>query len=106
MPQQMSHLIAMIMLVAMVLSACGAPATPPRLLRLNDCRASTADCSPAQPTTVPQTAGGKKLIAIITASLDNPFFVTMADTARSTPKNWGMTPLWRRTTTMRTRRAT
>ncbi|MDA8425228.1 MAG: D-ribose ABC transporter substrate-binding protein [Treponema sp.] len=37
----------------------------------------------------PLAAQGKKLIAIITASLDNPFFVTMAQTAKATAEKLG-----------------
>src|SRR5512135_1148398 len=42
----------------------------------------------AQPTTA-AAAGGKKLIAIITASESNPFFVTMAQTADKRAKELG-----------------
>ena len=82
-----SRSIAVITLAVMVLSACAAPAAP---------APTAAPAQPtvaaAQPTTAPQPApGGKKLIAIITASLDNPFFVTMAETAKKRAEELGYT---------------
>jgi erythritol transport system substrate-binding protein len=40
-------------------------------------------------TAAPNAQSEKKLIAIITASLDNPFFVTMADTAKAEAEKLG-----------------
>jgi erythritol transport system substrate-binding protein len=55
------------------LAACAAPQA-----------AAPAPAAPAAAPAAPAAApAGKKLIAVITASLDNPFFVTMAETAKA-----------------------
>ncbi len=91
------RVISVATLIMMVLSACAAPATPPPTAAPAQPTAAPAQptaapaqptTAPAQPTTAPQ-ATGKKLIAVITASLDNPFFVTMADTAKKHAEELG-----------------
>ena len=62
----------------------------------HDCRATT-DCRSScnrpllllNRRLLRNRPGGKKLIAIITASLDNPFFVTMAETAKKHAEELG-----------------
>jgi erythritol transport system substrate-binding protein len=44
---------------------------------------------PSATAAAPAPAAGKKLIAVITASLDNPFFVTMAETAKAHAEKLG-----------------
>jgi erythritol transport system substrate-binding protein len=73
--------LSVIVLFAMALSAC-APAAAPTQAPAQPTQAA------AQPTQAP-AASGKKLIAIITASLDNPFFVTMANTAKAEAEKLG-----------------
>src|SRR5512136_2541146 len=85
------RVISAVTLLMMVLSACAAPTTPaaPTAAPAQPTAApAQPTAAPAQPTTAPQ-AGGKKLIAIITASLDNPFFVTMAETAKKHAEELG-----------------
>ena len=86
------RVISAVTLMTMVLSACAAPSTPPAPPTAAPAQPTVAPAqptaAPAQPTTAPQSTG-KKLIAIITASLDNPFFVTMADTAKKHAEELG-----------------
>ncbi|NJM41238.1 MAG: D-ribose ABC transporter substrate-binding protein [Anaerolineae bacterium] len=67
------------------LAACAAPAPPAAPAAVP---AAPAAAEPAKPTEAP-AASGKKLIAVITASLDNPFFVTMAETAKAHAEKLG-----------------
>ncbi len=48
-----------------------------------------ANGSKEAPSQATQASSGKKLIAVITASLDNPFFVTMANTAKAEAEKLG-----------------
>jgi erythritol transport system substrate-binding protein len=89
------RVISAVTLLMVVLSACAAPSTPaaaPAQPTAAPAQPTAAPAqptaAPAQPTTAPQPTG-KKLIAIITASLDNPFFVTMADTAKKHAEELG-----------------
>jgi erythritol transport system substrate-binding protein len=76
---------SIIVIMTMLLAACQAAATP------TQAPAPTQAAAPTQasaPTQAPAETG-KKLIAIITASLDNPFFVTMANSADAEAKKLG-----------------
>ncbi len=91
--------IAVVTLLALIaFSACTASPAPSPAPQPTAVPAQPT--AAAQPTTAPQPttaqaqptsaqASGKKLIAIITASLDNPFFVTMANTADAEAKKLG-----------------
>ena len=104
-------IISIISVVAILLSACAqaTPATAPAAPAQPTTAPAQPTTAPVEPTTAPvqpttapaeptaaagqpttegQTSG-KKLIAIITASLDNPFFVTMADTAKAEAEKLG-----------------
>ncbi len=73
-------ILSIFILLAMVLSAC-APAAPAAPTEAPQVQQAPATEAPA--------AAGKQLIAIITASLDNPFFVTMADSAKTEAEKLG-----------------
>jgi ABC-type sugar transport system substrate-binding protein len=91
-----------IMIITMLLAACQPAATPTQAPAPTKAAAVTQ--APA-PTQAPAAGSGKKLIAIITASLDNPFFVTMANSADAEAKKLGY-DTWSATTTTPRRRAT
>ena len=83
--KKLMWITSIIMIVTMLLGACSpaaAPTTAPA-----ETQASAATQAPA--ATEAPSAGGKQLIAVITASLDNPFFVTMANTADAEAKKLG-----------------
>ncbi len=88
-------LLSIIVVLTMVLSACAPAATP--AVEEQAKAPAQEEAKPAEPTKMPEAEAaeaqpvesGKKLIAIITASLDNPFFVTMAETADKKAKELG-----------------
>lgn len=93
------HILAVSVLALVVITACAVPAAPaqptaapaqPTAAPSQPTVAPTQPtAAPAQPTAAP--AAGKGMIAIITASLDNPFFVTMAETAKNRAEELGYT---------------
>jgi erythritol transport system substrate-binding protein len=83
--KKLMWIISIIMIVSMLLGAC-APAAAPTTAPA-ETQAPVATQAPA--ATEAPSASGKQLIAIITASLDNPFFVTMANTADAEAKKLG-----------------
>src|SRR5512133_3785649 len=81
-----STILSFFVLLSMLLGAC-TPATPTAAPAQP--AAATATTAPAAAATEAPAASGKKLIAIITASLDNPFFVTMANSAKAEAEKLG-----------------
>ncbi len=73
-------ILSIFILLAMILGAC-APASP--------AAPTAAPQQASAPTEAPAAASGKQLVAIITASLDNPFFVTMANSAKAEAEKLG-----------------
>jgi erythritol transport system substrate-binding protein len=83
--RKLMWITSIIMIVTMLLGAC-APAAAPTTVPA-ETQAPAVTQAPA--ATQAPSAGGKQLIAIITASLDNPFFVTMANSADGEAKKLG-----------------
>jgi len=72
------------------LAAAACAAAPPPAAAPSGAAAPAAAAATTAPAAASSGgAGGKKLIAVITASLDNPFFVTMADTAKKHAEELG-----------------
>jgi len=77
--KRLNLVLTLVLVLATVLAAC-TPATP---------APQPTQAPQAAPTQAPAAPAGKKLIVIITASLDNPFFVTMAKTAEKRAQELG-----------------
>ncbi|HVN55978.1 MAG TPA: substrate-binding domain-containing protein, partial [Anaerolineaceae bacterium] len=86
-----ASVLSILAVLAIVLSACAPAATPTTAPAPTQPPAAPAATQAPAPTEAPAApaASGKKLIAIITASLDNPFFVTMADSAKAEAEKLG-----------------
>ncbi|HEX7975081.1 MAG TPA: D-ribose ABC transporter substrate-binding protein, partial [Anaerolineales bacterium] len=91
---------SIIIILSIIMSACAQPAATPQPTTAPQATEAPAATAAPQVTQAPAAtaapqatqapaASGKKLIAIITASLDNPFFVTMANTAKAEAEKLG-----------------
>ena len=83
--RKLMWITSIIMIVSMLLGACASATTPTTAPVETQAPMET----PAPSATEVPAASGKQLIAIITASLDNPFFVTMANSADAEAKKLG-----------------